>query len=133
MTTFKLDSRHEDSSLWIADLELSQLRLFNQKKLLWLLLIPKVSHVTEIYELDHKQQLQLMHEINQISQLLKKHFPCDKLNIASLGNIVPQLHVHIIARTKYDAFWPDAPFGLSAHPYVASDAEQLMEKIRALL
>jgi diadenosine tetraphosphate (Ap4A) HIT family hydrolase len=131
MTTFKLHSQLEQDSLWIADLQLSQLRLFNRQELLWLILIPQVSNCTELYELTTQQQAQLLEEINLLSRLLKMHFSGEKLNIATLGNQVPQLHIHVISRRKDDPFWPQAPFGLTTQTYTPNTA--LIEKIRTLL
>ncbi len=133
MSTFELDPRHEQDSLFIKDLALSQLRLFNRSELLWLILIPRVANVTEFYELSTTEQALLSQEITFVSQLLKTHFPCDKLNIATLGNVVPQLHMHIIARRIDDPFWPKPVFGALHQTYSHEAAQALIQQLRALL
>ncbi len=133
MTTFKLDPRHEQDSIFIADIQISQLRLFNRQELLWLILIPKLTDITEFYQLNLQQQHQVLSEINQVSHLLKRHFRCDKLNIAMLGNLVSQLHIHMIVRTHDDSFWPGPPFGLAMQAYAPQAAEDLVKQIRSYL
>jgi diadenosine tetraphosphate (Ap4A) HIT family hydrolase len=133
MSVFTLDPRHEQDSIFIKDLTLSQLRLFNRSELLWLILIPRVANVTEFYELSTTEQALLSQEITLVSNLLKNNFPCDKLNIATLGNVVPQLHMHIIARRIDDPFWPKPVFGALTQPYSDAAATTLVEQWRALL
>jgi diadenosine tetraphosphate (Ap4A) HIT family hydrolase len=77
----------------------------------WLLLVPRRVDATEILDLDEVEQAQLMTEIARVSRALKAVTRCDKLNIAALGNVVPQLHVHIIARRTTDAAWPKPVWG----------------------
>ncbi len=120
-------------SLALAELPLCELRLMNNQHVLWLVLIPRRDHVTELLDLAAADQAVLLAEINQVSALLKQHFPCDKLNIALLGNVVPQLHVHIIARRFDDAYFPRAPFGLPGQPYAAEAGQQLIQTLQALL
>ena len=104
---FSLDSRLILGSHKIIDLDLSEVRLKDNQHFPWIILIPKTHQLTtEIFELDKKTQQKLWQEINQVSQVLKTYFQPDKINIGSLGNIVPQLHVHIIARFKTDLAWP---------------------------
>ena len=128
-----MDSRLSSDSFFVKDLGLSELRLFNHSSLVWLILIPKRDNLVELIDLTFEEQVELLQEINLISKVLKKTFPCDKLNIASLGNIVSQLHVHIIARRKNDPYFPKSPFGYEPVPYDSAQKDRLIQEIRGLL
>ncbi|MCX7123846.1 MAG: HIT domain-containing protein [Gammaproteobacteria bacterium] len=128
-----LDPQLEADSFAVAHLELSELRLMNNQNVLWLILIPRRKKMIEWIDLSDVDQAMLLLEIKQISSLLKTHFPCDKLNIATLGNVVSQLHVHVIARRFDDAYFPKVPFGLPGEPYMSELKIQLIKKIQALL
>lgn len=104
--TFLLDENIANTSVLIKKLELCELRLKNQSSYPWCILIPKVLNCREIYELDTSSQQQLMHEIVLVSKLMQTYFEPYKLNVASLGNIVSQLHIHIVGRTSDDPLWP---------------------------
>lgn len=116
----------------IKSLTFSDLFLMDGRELLWLILVPR-REVREFIELDEADQGRLIAEINQVSRVLKAHFPCDKLNIAMLGNVVPQLHAHVIARRFDDPFFPKAPFGEPLTPYTPEEAEGLMQELRTHL
>ncbi len=105
---FLLDPQLEQGSHFIDDLELSQLRLQNDSRYPWVLLIPRIASAIEIIDLNEEQSHLLMQEIRSVSQILRTDFPCDKINVASLGNKVRQLHVHLIARRFNDPAWPGA-------------------------
>ena len=113
MGSFKLDERLEESSLLIKDLELCQLRLNYDGDLDWFILIPKKNDKKDWCDLSLDDQIQLTKELDLVCQALKRWVTPDKLNVASLGNQVPQLHVHVIARYKSDRAWPGAIFGYS--------------------
>ena len=116
---FALDSRLEADTLFVADGPLSQLRLMDDARFPWLVLVPRVSGAEEWIDLDGAAQRLLLAEINQASRLLRTHFtPIDKLNIGALGNIVRQLHVHIVGRRVGDAAWPGPVWGAGVlRPY----------------
>jgi len=101
-----IDPRLEEASAFVTDLGLCQVRLMNNAKFPWVMLIPKSENASEIIDLSEDDQLQLMREIAQTSHIFKELFNPDKLNVAALGVVVPQLHVHVIARYKTDAVWP---------------------------
>ena len=103
---FKINNKFLKSSYHIADLKLCSVRLNDNSKFPWLILIPKRKNVTDISELNSKDQTLLMKEIVLVSGLMKKLFKTSKLNIEKIGNIVPQLHIHIISRKKTDSSWP---------------------------
>lgn len=108
---FILNSRIENDSVLIKDLDLCQLRLLKDQELDWFLLVPKRASIFEIYELDQADQLMLLEEINYVSRKLVDLTSPDKLNVAAIGNIVSQLHIHIIARFKSDRAWPNTVWG----------------------
>ena len=103
---FKIDKRFSKSSYHIADLKLCILRLHNNSKFPWVILIPKRKNITDLSDLNSKDQILLMKEIVYVSKIMKKLFKTNKINTEKIGNLVPQLHIHIIARSKKDSSWP---------------------------
>jgi diadenosine tetraphosphate (Ap4A) HIT family hydrolase len=110
-TAFLVDERLDKDSVHLFDGKLSQFRLMDEKRFPWLILVPRVDHAIELIDLTEEQQLHLLLEINIASHVLRKQFTCHKLNIGALGNIVNQLHVHVIVRTHEDAAWPNPVWG----------------------
>ena len=106
----------KDSHL-IADLKLCSIRLIDNAKFPWIILIPKRKNITDISELNSKDQMLLMKEIVYCSNLMKKIFKTKKLNVEKIGNIVPQLHIHIIARSTKDCTWPLSVWVVKGKPY----------------
>ena len=103
---FKIDKKFLKSSYHITDLKLCSIRLHDNSKFPWLILIPKRNKITNISDLKPKDQILLVNEIVFVSKIMKKLFKTSKLNVEKIGNIVPQLHIHIIARNKKDSSWP---------------------------
>ncbi|OCC03408.1 diadenosine tetraphosphate hydrolase [Labrys sp. WJW] len=131
---FILHSQLAGDSIAIGDLALSQLRLINDASFPWLLLIPRRPDISEIIELDEADRAVLMQEIAAVSQALKTLTGCDKLNVAALGNMVLQLHIHVIARFKGDPAWPKPVWGqVPARPYAEAVAADLISQLRRLL
>ncbi|MCY4044596.1 MAG: HIT family protein [Cellvibrionales bacterium] len=115
---FTLDNRLESDSAYVCDLTLCQVRLMNDKHYPWIILIPKVGGIREIYELSLSDQQQLMKESSKVSRILSEYTNADKMNVAALGNLVPQLHIHHIARFESDVAWPGPVWGVvNAEPY----------------
>lgn len=104
---FELNPKLAQDSTYVCTLPLSEVRLSNNASFPWLILIPKKNNLVELIDLTEADQLQLLSEINKASYILKKMFKAKKLNIATLGNIVEQLHVHVIARFEEDLAWPN--------------------------
>ena len=130
MTHFLLHPQLEADSFLMLDLPLSQLRLSNQKAVPWLILVPRRNDIKEMYELDKADRAQLMEEITQTAKALDQLYAPDKINIAALGNIVPQLHIHIIARFKNDPVWPAPVWGkLNSDPYTAEAIKEIKTKL----
>ncbi len=111
MSGFVIDPRLEADSVFVADGPLSQVRLVNDTRFPWLLLVPRVEHASEWIDLDGAQQRLLLAEIHRAGSLLKREPGVEKLNIGALGNIVQQLHVHLVGRHDGDAAWPGPVWG----------------------
>jgi diadenosine tetraphosphate (Ap4A) HIT family hydrolase len=134
MTAFALDSRLAVDSLFVAELPLSQLRLMNDARFPWLVLVPRLAGAEEWVDLSDDQQRALLAEINQAAKLLRAVAPCDKINIGALGNIVRQLHVHIVARVSNDAAWPGPVWGSGvAIPYDEPVRNARLDALRSAL
>src|SRR5215472_8936434 len=118
-------------TILLGDLPLSRVLIVNDANWPWLLLVPRRPGVSEIIELDEVEQAQLMTEIARTARVLKAVTQCDKLNIAALGNVVPQLHVHIIARRAGDAAWPRPVWGvMQPLPHDAEEVQALISALR---
>ena len=113
----KLNKSFIKNSHLIADLKLCSIRLIDNAKFPWIILIPKRKNTTDISELNSKDQMLLMKEIVHCSKLIKKIFKTKKLNVEKIGNIVPQLHIHIIARYTKDNTWPLSVWVVKGKPY----------------
>ena len=114
MTDFVLDPRLAADTAFIADGPLSQVRLMDDTRFPWLVLVPRVNGVSEWLELDGGQQRLLLAEINQAGQLIRAQPGVEKLNIGALGNIVRQSHVHLVGRHDGDPAWPGPVWGHGA-------------------
>jgi diadenosine tetraphosphate (Ap4A) HIT family hydrolase len=115
----------------VGDLPLASTRLMNDANYPWLVLVPRQAGAVEVIDLDDDQQMQLMSEIAMLARVLKDVTGCHKLNIAAIGNIVPQLHVHIVARRPGDAAWPRPVWGAAAaRAYEPQEREALIAAIR---
>jgi len=114
----------------LGDLPLCQVLVIQDANYPWLLLVPRRPDIVEVLDLDEVEQAQLMTETTRVARALREITKCDKLNIAALGNVVPQLHVHVIARRKTDAAWPRPVWGVV--PPVDHDPEELKQFISAI-
>ncbi len=108
--TFELDPKLAADCFCMGDMKLSRLLLMNNALLPWFILVPRVT-VKEIYQLQPEQQQQLLQEINTLSAFAHINFNADKLNVAAIGNIVSQLHIHVVARKTNDCCWPGVVWG----------------------
>jgi diadenosine tetraphosphate (Ap4A) HIT family hydrolase len=115
----------------VGDLPLSRLLLANDANYPWLLLVPRCAGVSEIIDLADAEQVALAAEIARVCRALKAVAPCDKLNVAALGNVVAQLHVHVIARRRDDPAWPRPVWGAApARQYDPAARERLVAALR---
>ena len=134
MQGFTLDERLKRDSVAVANLGLCQLRLMRDKRWPWLLAVPQRADVTEIFELVPLDQTMLTFELNEVARVLRDVTGADKINVAAIGNIVRQLHVHIVARFEGDANWPGPIWGYGTPEQATSDEiEDLARKISEAL
>ena len=129
---FKINNKLLKSSYHIADLKLSTVRLNDNSRFPWLILIPKRKNVTDISDLSSKDQILLMKEIVFVSKLTKKLFKSSKLNVEKIGNIVSQLHIHIIARSKNDSSWPLSVWVVEKKTYSKKKIMVILQKLKKL-
>ena len=113
----KINKLFLKESYLITELKLCSVRLINNSKFPWIILIPKRKKVTDITELKTKDQILLIKEIVYCSKIMKKTFKTKKLNVEKIGNIVSQLHIHVIARFKNDSSWPLSVWVTRGKPY----------------
>ncbi len=131
---FALDRRLEADSEHVMWLSLCELRLMNDSRWPWLLLIPQRSEVTEIHDLTPLDQTMLTFETNMVAEALKRMTGCEKINTGALGNIVRQLHIHVIARNEGDTAWPGPVWGAGPRkPCRREDLHDLRARIHAAL
>jgi len=130
MNPWHLHPQLADDTHPVAQFELCELRLMDDANHPWLILVPRVDGATELVDLDDAQQQALTREIAEVSRALQAAFAPHKLNVAALGNLVPQLHVHVIARYREDIAWPRPVWGMAtAQPY---SPEALVQRLRLL-
>lgn len=103
---FMVDNRILATSIWICDMSLSSVYIKNDRNFLWFILVPRVEQATEIFQLSIIQRNVLMEEIARLSAVISEYHMPDKLNVGALGNIVSQLHIHVVARFHNDEAWP---------------------------
>ena len=118
------------NSYYINDLKLCSIRLIDNQKFPWIILIPKRKNIRDISELNSKDQSYLMKEIVYCSKTMKKVFKTSKLNIEKIGNIVPQLHIHIIARYKNDSSWPLSVWVVKGKVYTKIKLIKILQDLR---
>ena len=118
----------------LGDLALSRVLAMNDANYPWLVLVPRRPDVVEIIDLDEPARSELMAEIARSCAALKAHTRCDKLNVAAIGNVVPQLHIHIVARRKDDPAWPRPVWGAApARAYAAAELDAFVAGLRSAL
>ena len=130
--SFKLDRKFLKSSHHITDLKLCSIRLHDNSKFPWIILIPKRIKITDITNLNSRDQILLMKELVYVSRLMKKLFKTYRLNVEKIGNLVPQLHIHVIARHKKDTSWPLSVWVVKGKPYSKIALSEILSKIRKL-
>ena len=129
----KINKNFLKSSYLITNLKLCSIRLNDNSKFPWLILIPRRKNIKDMTELNSKDQLLLMKEIVYVSKIVKKLFKTSKLNVEKIGNIVPQLHIHIIARKKNDSSWPLSVWVVKGKNYSKTALKIMAEKVRKSL
>lgn len=131
MSGFTLDPRLESDTRPVASLALCDVLLMNDARFPWLVLVPRRAGLVEICDLAPEEQAALWQEVNLAAQALRAVAPFDKLNLGALGNLVRQLHVHVVGRREGDAAWPGPVWGSGrAEPYGEDASVAMMERLR---
>ena len=131
--SFRINRKFLRSSYHITDLKLCSIRLHDNSKFPWVILIPKRNRISDMSDLNSKDQILLMKEIVYVSKIMKKLFKTSKLNVEKIGNIVPQLHIHIIARSKKDVSWPLSVWVVKDKNYSRKVLKIMKDKVRNAL
>ena len=131
---FQLDKRLESDTFWVGDMPLCKVLLMNVSNFPWIILVPQVSDKSEIFELNQSDLEKYHRETNYLLQRMSKLYMADKMNIASLGNLVPQLHTHIIVRYKKDDAWPNPVWSYPEMiSYQANKYQMEIDKVKKLV
>jgi diadenosine tetraphosphate (Ap4A) HIT family hydrolase len=134
MSAFVLHPRLFADTAFVADWELSRVLLMDDARYSWLILMPRRADVTELFDLDAQDRAALTEEVAHAARVLKAMSRARKINIGALGNLVPQLHVHIVARNEGDAAWPGPVWGHgTAVRYEPARRDAFVEELRARL
>lgn len=134
MATFIPDARLATNNVLLCEWPLSQVWLVNDSRYPWIMLVPRRAAIVEIFDLDETDQIQLGRESLQLARHMASYFSADKMNVAAIGNVVPQLHVHHVARFKVDATWPGTVWGVGTPvPYDDAALSALVDALRTQL
>ena len=126
----EINKRFLKDSHFITELKLCSIRLIDNCKFPWIIMIPNRKKITDISELRFIDQILLMKEIVHCSKVMKKIFKTKKLNVEKIGNIVPQLHIHIIVRSTKDSAWPLSVWVVKSKPYSKVLLTKTISKIK---
>jgi diadenosine tetraphosphate (Ap4A) HIT family hydrolase len=130
---FELDPRLAADTTVLGDFALSRVLLMNDSRYPWVILVPRQANLAEIYQLSKTDQQQLLKESSFVAEAMANNFSADKMNVAALGNVVKQLHIHHVARFNADESWPAPVWGRGqAVPYAADALEQQITSLRSL-
>lgn len=124
---FELHPKLAEDCFVLGNFELSTLLMMNDYHFPWFILVPQRTNIKEIHQLSESEQIQLTKESTYLSAVIQTQFKAHKMNIAALGNMVPQLHLHIIARFDFDTCWPHPVWGRAQH--LIFEKPQLLERI----
>ena len=131
---FSLDPRLDADTRQIGDLPFARVLLMNDARFPWLILVPRIDGVRDLIDLSRDDQRRLLDDIDRAANALRIWKNPDKLNIAMLGNVVPQLHVHVIARFTRDAAWPTPVWGVGERvPYTAQESQRCADELATVL
>jgi diadenosine tetraphosphate (Ap4A) HIT family hydrolase len=134
MSAFQLHERLAADTVQVCDLAVSRVLLMNDGRYPWLILVPQRANAVELFDLSESDRTLLMREIAHCSEVLKSSTGAQKINVGALGNLVPQLHIHIVARNPGDAAWPGPVWGFGkAEAYAPAARDALVAKFSAAL
>ena len=131
---FSIDERIEATARYLVDWSLSRVFLKNEQHYPWIVLVPRRENIQELYQLSSEERSMLMEEVNQASLLVKNYFNPDKLNIAAIGNVVSQLHIHVVGRHQSDSLWPQSIWQASMqfNPYTQQEFNKIVNDLKLL-
>jgi len=130
---FTLDPRLHQDTIELGEFTLCKVLLMNDARYPWVILVPKITGLTEVFELNYAQQIELMLESSFVAQALKELVSADKMNVANLGNVVSQLHIHHVARFLDDEAWPAPVWGKGkAVPYNKQEIEAVSQQLKSV-
>ncbi|MFG1363824.1 HIT domain-containing protein [Xanthobacter versatilis] len=131
---FRLDPRLEADGPAVGDLPLCHVRLVDDARFFWVVMVPRRADMVEIIDLPFADRLHLIEEIAVVSSAVKASSDCAKLNLAALGNVVSQLHLHVVGREPDDAAWPGPVFGAGTRePLAAAERDKRLAALRTCL
>ena len=134
MLPFILDDRLAKDTIHLLELPLCRFLLMNDRRYPWLILVPRHNSLSEIHDLPDKDQSTLISEVTSATRALEKLFQPKKINVASLGNMVSQLHIHVIARLEEDEAWPNPVWGIGkSESYSRNEAKRLVDQLTTSL
>jgi len=134
MNDFELHPRLVKDTFAVANLNLCKLLLMNDSNYPWFILVPRIKNISELFELIKVDRQSLNNEIDELSKRLSLYFNAKKMNVAAMGNIVPQLHVHVIVRKKTDAAWPNPVWNnVDIVPYKEKDSIKLIKNVKSII
>ena len=132
--TFQLHPQLAKDTAAICDLKLCRVLLMNNQNFPWLILVPRQNGLREIFDLSEKDYLGVMQEVRGVTKKMASHLAADKMNVATLGNMVPQLHIHVIARFTGDAAWPNPVWNAApAAPYNSAALQGRVQEWESIL
>ncbi|MGF6392508.1 HIT domain-containing protein [Pseudomonas plecoglossicida] len=131
---FLMDSRLQQDTCVLGDFPLCRLLLSKDANYPWFILVPRREAVSELFDLSQEDQAQFWKETTYLAEVLKHEFSADKMNVATLGNVVSQMHMHVIVRHQQDAAWPAPVWGkLPAIEYAPGQVDAIRLRLRGLL
>ncbi|WP_144936939.1 HIT family protein [Pseudomonas alabamensis] len=131
---FSLDPRLQQDTHVLGDFPLCRLLLSNDANYPWFILVPRRADISELFQLDEADQQTLWQETTRLAQWLGQAFRADKMNVATLGNVVSQLHMHVVVRRRDDAAWPAPVWSkVSALAYADGQVEAIRQRLRTIL
>ena len=134
MTKFVLDSRLQADCIFIGEMRLCSLLLMNDQRWPWVILVPRKKNMIELFDLQDADQVLLHAETKRAAHALSDLTHCDKLNIGTIGNVVRQLHMHVVARRENDTNWPNTVWGFEKPAaYKKDNAQALVDKLKIRL
>jgi len=134
LIVFVMDSRLQEDTIVLGDFPLCRLLLSKDANYPWFILVPRRAQINELFELDEAEQQQLWRETTRLAKALSERYAADKMNVATLGNVVSQLHMHVIVRRREDAAWPAPVWGkVPALAYADAEIEAIRQRVREVL